>query len=638
MSAIWGIVRFNEDGQIDQAVAMNLERAYQRYKIDRMDRMEVENAIFGCGHQYLVKDAALEQLPFYDVENDIVFTADGVLDNREELFVDFPELSKDTPDGKLLYQAYLKWGKEVTDHILGAFVFAVYHIKTKRVSIYTDHMGNRSMFYHYEKGMLYFSTAAIPLAKALHAQINEKWLTGCLSNISADMMLFEDLSPYEGILQQQPGTRMEITVEGIEKQQYWSPMWFKPDLDIRSDEQCKELFVATLSDSVISMLRSEQKTGCTLSGGLDSTAIAALAAKALAERKEQIYSFTSVPLPDFHENGNSYSIVDETKGVKALCEWYPNIHSEFLACEGKDAFSALEEIMPLIGYPMKSGHNLTWLNEIYKRASEQGCRLMLQGQFGNSTISYGTVLGTMYQELCSFHPMEAYRLMKGFGKRYGIPRKVVAKRFCIEVLSRFRQPEIERNDVLAAAEKYEKYQIEKKLKTCMRNGGQIDSRKERLAFIADYIALQQLSMFDTIMGLTYGILIRDPAKDKRVVELCCRVPVKYNLAGFLERGMVRTFMRGIVPDSILLDVHHRGLQSADYAHRSRVLWEKQRDQIIQALEEPELRRYVDGSVLDSMLSYLKETPALELDELEIRKANVLYSCAVFLQMHKRELV
>ena len=214
----------------------------------------------------------------------------------------------------------------------------------------------------------------------------------------------------------------------------------------------------------------------------------------------------------------------------------------------------------------------------------------------------------------------------------------MANRFCIEVLSRFRQSEIERNDMLASAEKCEKYQIEKKLKACMRNGGQIDSRKERLAFIADYIALQQLSMFDTVMGLTYGILIRDPAKDKRVVELCCRVPVKYNLAGFLERGMVRTFMRGIVPDSILLDVHHRGLQSADYAHRSRVLWEKQRDQIIQALEEPELRRYVDDSVLDSMLIYLKETPASELDELEIRKANVLYSCAVFLQMNKRELV
>ena len=160
----------------------------------------------------------------------------------------------------------------------------------------------------------------------------------------------------------------------------------------------------------------------------------------------------------------------------------------------------------------------------------------------------------------------------------------------------------------------------------------MDSRRQHLNFIINPVAQMQLGMFDTIMGLIYDLLIRDPSKDKRVVELCCRLPIECMLAGGMERGMVRTYMKGLVPNQILNDIHHRGIQSADYFYRCRLLWNTHRPQILDALSIPMLRYYVDHATLEKLITRIQNLSAEELTENDFLQANVLYSCALFLQL------
>ena len=160
----------------------------------------------------------------------------------------------------------------------------------------------------------------------------------------------------------------------------------------------------------------------------------------------------------------------------------------------------------------------------------------------------------------------------------------------------------------------------------------MDSRRQHLNFIINPVAQMQLGMFDTIMGLIYGLLIRDPSKDKRVVELCCRLPIECLLAGGMERGMVRTYMEELVPNQILNDIHHRGIQSADYFYRCRMLWCNHRQKVLDALSIPPLRHYVDIATLERLIAKVQTLSAEELTENDFLQVNVLYSCALFLQL------
>ncbi len=632
MSAIWGIIDFH--GAPESEVTERLSSAYQCYRIDRYEKLSAGGAEFGCCHQYLTKEAVAEQLPVYDRERNLLFTADCVLDNRDELLKLFPDCGEAPSDGQLLLAAYLKWGSALGDYCLGAFAFAAFHTDTKTVVLCTDHMGNRSLFYSRQGERFIFSTAVLPLAKLCQAVPSEQWLSGCLFSASADMTLFKGLTPYQGIFQMPAACMMTVTGSSLEQTIYWSPLKLRPDLRQPSEEAYQGLFVETLSASVRSMLRSSQKTGCALSSGLSSSAISTLATAALAEQGKSLYGYTAVPLPNFPKDDIPGGITDETPGVKTLCAKYGNIIPHFLPCWGRDAFSELPALLPLIGYPIKSGLDLIWLSEIYRHASVEGCRLMLQGQYGNFTISYGTAPSTLHQLLASLHPFKAARLNKSYSARYGVP-KIKISRFLSA--RRRGKPAPDPDDTpgpLTAPDLIQKYRLGtvtvKKQK--IYGNGQMDTRRQRLNLIVNPFRQMQLGMFDTVMGLIYGVLIRDPAKDKRVVELCCRLPVKCMLAGGVEQGLVRTYMKGLIPDEILDDLYRQGIHSADYCYRSRLLWRNYRAKVLAALELPALQKYVDSALLGGLLDRLRNTTAENLSETDLRQANVLYSCSLFLQL------
>lgn len=631
MSAIWGIIDFH--GAPESEVAERLSGAYQCYRIDRYEKLSGGGAEFGCCHQYFTKEAATEHLPVYDKERNLLFTADCVLDNRDELLTLLPNCGEAPSDGQLLLAAYLKWGRDLGDYCLGAFAFAAFHTDTKTLVLCTDHMGNRSLFYSRQGERFIFSTAVLPLAKLCQAVPSEQWISGCLFSVSADMALFKGLTPYQGIFQVPAACMMTVTNSSLDQAIYWSPLKLRPDLRQSGEEAYQRLFVDTLSTSVRSMLRSSRKIGCTLSSGLNSSSIAALAASALAEEGKSLYSYTSVPLPDFPKNDPPDGISDETPGVKALCAKYSNIIPHFLPCWGRDAFTELPALLPLIGYPIKSGLDLIWLSEIYRHASVEGCRLMLMGQYGNFTISYGTASGILHQLLASLHPFKASSLNKSYSARYGVPKIKISRFLFAHHKQKLSSDSDDMPGPLTAPELIQKYRLGtvtgKKLK--IYGNGQMDTRRQRLNLTVNPFIQMQLGMFDTVMGLIYGVLIRDPAKDKRVVELCCRLPVKCMLAGGVEQGLVRTYMKGLVPDEILDDLHRQGIHSADYCYRSRLLWRNYRTKVLAALELPALQKYVDSSLLSGLLDRLRNTAAENLSETDLRQANVLYSCSLFLQ-------
>ncbi len=639
MSFICGAVFFRKETD-DNNIPGIFEAECRNYKTEPFRSESMDEAAFGCGIQRFSRFSGNEVLPIRDSDKGILFVADCIIDNRSGLAGEL-NVPEDIPDGKLLYESYLKWGTEFESHVCGSFCFAAYHENEKKLILCSDHMNTRSLYYHADDKGIVFSNSAAPLARACDAKPSEKWAAACLYNISADLTVYDSLTPYEGILQVKPAHVMIFRGGKTEEHHYWDPLKFRIDRPEKTEEEYRELFVNTFKRCVSEMLRTEGKKGCTLSGGLDSTSVAALASRELAD--EKLYSFTSVPEKEYDnrshkDEDDGHSILNESDGVRQLCGVYENISPEFVDCSGQDSFSELRRLIPLIGFPMKSGLNLTWLDGIYSRAEQENIRLILKGQFGNSTISHGNILTVFYQYLAGFKPKKALNSAKRFAGTYHVSKKIFAKVFFREMAKRFSVKSVDKDCILTDKKLAKRYGTGRDTRRILRAGGgsMIENRRQRLMTLYDPIALNQLGMFDTIMGLIHGIIIRDPTKDKRMVELCGILPPSCMAAGGWERGQVRKFMEGYVPETILKDVNRRGLQSADYYFRIRKNWNDLKSEVIDDLSDPELMNYADKNAAERLLSLAKECDIKDIEDEDLRKMNVLCSFSIFLRTFEQK--
>lgn len=131
MSAIYGAINLR-GGNIPDKLGEKFTNYYKKCKIDRFDGAGVKNAWFGAGIQEFFKEIKNEKLPILDEENGFLFTADAIVDYRDEL-CDELKLSKDTPDGRILYEAFLKWGNKIGEHVYGAYSMVAYDLKNNKV-------------------------------------------------------------------------------------------------------------------------------------------------------------------------------------------------------------------------------------------------------------------------------------------------------------------------------------------------------------------------------------------------------------------------------------------------------------------------------------------------------------------------
>ena len=84
MSAIWGYIDYEAEPSIK--IEQTMQAVYrEKCKIDRYSFEKADRAVMGCGIQYITTESVSESLPIVDKDNKLIFTADCILDNREEL-------------------------------------------------------------------------------------------------------------------------------------------------------------------------------------------------------------------------------------------------------------------------------------------------------------------------------------------------------------------------------------------------------------------------------------------------------------------------------------------------------------------------------------------------------------------------
>ncbi|MFD7668367.1 asparagine synthase (glutamine-hydrolyzing) [Streptomyces sp. NPDC059788] len=188
-------------------------------------------------------------------------------------------------DTEVVLRGYIEWGEAVAERLNGMYAFAVWDEQRQRLVMVRDRMGIKP-FYYYETsdGVLFGSEPKAILANPLAERT--VGLDG-LREIFA-FVKTPGHGVWEGMYEVEPGTVVTVDRGGLRRHVYWS-------LETRAHEDDQETSVAqvrTLLDDIVRRQLISDVPRCTLlSGGLDSSAMTALAARQLGEVGETVRSF-----------------------------------------------------------------------------------------------------------------------------------------------------------------------------------------------------------------------------------------------------------------------------------------------------------------------------------------------------------
>jgi asparagine synthase (glutamine-hydrolysing) len=227
--------------------------------------------------------------PIANEDENVWIVYNGELYNHQQLRKDLEAQGhryRTKSDTETIVHLYEQYGRDCVNYLRGMFAFAIWDRRKRRLFIARDRLGIKPLYYRYDGRTLLFGSEikAILAYPGTKAEFNR----GTLAEYLAFGYIAEPQTMYSGIWKLLPGHVMEIT-EGEEPQV--SPYW---DLRVKADDGDRprsyyvERYRELLEGCVASHLMSDVPLGVFLSGGLDSSAVAALTTKI---RKEPIETF-----------------------------------------------------------------------------------------------------------------------------------------------------------------------------------------------------------------------------------------------------------------------------------------------------------------------------------------------------------
>jgi asparagine synthase (glutamine-hydrolysing) len=188
-------------------------------------------------------------------------------------------------DTEVVLHAYLEWGDALAERLNGMYAFAIWDSREDKLVMVRDRMGIKP-FYYYETadGVMFGSEPKAILANPVAEH------TVTLDGIR-ELFAFVKTpghAVWEGMREVEPGTIVTVTRAGLRTTRYWTlRTWPHPDDQATSIAHVRDL----LEDIVRRQLVADVPRCALLSGGLDSSAMTAIAARQLAETEETIRSF-----------------------------------------------------------------------------------------------------------------------------------------------------------------------------------------------------------------------------------------------------------------------------------------------------------------------------------------------------------
>ncbi|MGO8674023.1 MAG: asparagine synthetase B family protein [Capsulimonadaceae bacterium] len=474
----------------------------------------------------------------------------GRIDNRAELWRTLG-LAPAAPDSRFILEAFTHWGREFPERLIGDYTAAVAEPGGRSLVLAVAPLSSHPLFYTVDADRLAFATTpgALFVLKGVERALDEEYAVRYLLRAPNP----PESTFFRGIRQIPPGNCLQVNERRVSVEEFW-----QPDLDrvlsFSSEDECHAAFHEVLDRVVEDHLRSLTPVGIMLSGGLDSSTVAATAAPRLGRRGERLTAYTSVPRGRV-DLGSSARYADETPYVRQIAAMYPNIDLS-LVSPNNHFLENVDALFDAAEFPFRNACNLPWFEAILAAASADNARVVLCGIGGNITMSWNGLdtpgrrgLNTAMREARA-NRTPVWRTVVREGILPWIPGSEA-------VLSARRQ----RTGQVVPRPTARRYRLAGYTLAEPPVVTGVQGRARRLAILRTSARLA--GSLRAGFRARFGVEMRDPTVDVRIVEFCLALPEDIFRRDGVTRRLVRHGMAGRLPVDIL-NMRGRGLQAADW--------------------------------------------------------------------------
>lgn len=555
MSGIAGIVNFDQapvlPGQLEAMLSALQARGPHARPVYLAGAMGLGLALLDNGEKYTARALSRSQ-----PGQSCTLALDGRLDNRTELLGRLnlsPASVNGVDDGTLLLASYDRWGPACPEHLLGDFAFAIWDEREQRLFCARDHFGVRPFYYYLSGDFFIFASSpyAILAARKTQHRLNPARIADFLTGLEG-----EDTTStfYEGIRRLPGGHSLVVSHGAVKLQRYWD-LHPVPDSACRTDQDYIEAFAGRFTESVRCRLTNPASTAISLSGGLDSSAILAVA-RQLPQQETHLslntYSFMSTRDPHNLENRHIQAVLDQGGMTPHI------VSDEHMLGRLDELLSQLENM----GEPFDRLQN-TW-RSMYTLAQAQNIHAFLDGIDADNLLSGAYSVHFLWRAGKLRQALGETLLAGGMLSRYPAYRwsllyQSLGVAFAPGWLKRMRQSSRQRKALSDAVRtslilpsfahavrledrlaRYSSYEI---IPTV---ASQIDAHRANLLHPHLQAALER---YDRIAAY-YSIESRHPYLDVRLVEFCLGLPWWLKSQRGWTKMILRRAMQPLLPPEV----------------------------------------------------------------------------------------
>ena len=487
---------------------------------------------FSCGRVTLhhdrltVIDPVGGAQPMRRVHGGVEYTVvyNGELYNSEAVRAEIQRAGirpKSASDTELVLYSYILFGSDCPKHLNGIFAFAVYDAAKDSLFLARDRLGVKPLYYAEHEGRFYFASEVkgILAASGMPARLGGR---GIFELLYLSPVTLPDSGVLEGILQLKGGYCATVDREGMCHFPYWELSAYEP---CATRASAIENVRTLLRDAVRRQLVSDVPLATLLSGGLDSSAITALAAEAYREEGKTLCSY-SFEYEDNKDYAPTLFQPNRDEDYAARLAGYLHTDHKILTAPTEEVARLLERAARMRDMPGQADIDsslLFFCGEIKKRHT-----VVLSGECAD--------------EIFGGYPW-FYRA---------------------EMLSRGHFPWIHDPSVRASLFLPELARVEEgreRLVELTRRAVAdtpltgYESEEDRLCRIATWLSVNyfmtNLLARKDRMSMACGLEVRVPFADHRILEYLYNVPWRIKFEDGVEKALLRHAMRGLLPEEIL---------------------------------------------------------------------------------------
>ena len=519
-----------------------------------------EVAAIALGHRRLaVIDVAGGAQPLYAADGRVA----GVVNGEVYNFVELRQILEQRghrfatrSDSEVVVHGYAEWGEQMLERLEGQFTLAVWDTRVHRLLLARDRMGEKPLYYAERRGALIFASElkALLCHPDIALDIDPRAL--------AEYLVYEYVpaprAMVRGVCKLGPGRFVVATPgEAPRVQSYWD-LPFVPGDRLRDMNSAARTLRAAIKRSVTARLVADVPLGVFLSGGLDSSLMAALAVRA---RDGDVDTFSM---------GFAEPSYDESPHARRVANFLSTKHHEYTA-RPQEALALIEVLGELLDEPLGDASIVP--THLLARFTRGHVTVALSGDGGDELFDgYPTsqaefLVGRVVDHL----PRPVARMLRaavdGTAAKLPVSTANFSLDFKLKQLARGMDqrgprrhqawlasflpaevPGILTRDVAAELYGADLYEI---IDTRLGHCASLNAADQRMHFYCKgYLGDCVLAKVDRA-SMHVSLEVRAPLLDTRVIELACRAAPALRSRGLATKRVLKRAARGLLPDDII---------------------------------------------------------------------------------------